>query len=265
MQKISLVKEVLISGPNLFGRPAFIRFTPCSAPGWYWDVGTNIVPINNQLVRIKKNRLVLQYQDNNLNVAEHILALRWTGLDSVIIEASAWPPYFGGMLKLWQAIEPNLTATNQQIPWLKIIEEKSVSTGKRSIRWASNKTPGLKIKIAVDFPKFGCLTKSFQLPSPELAGNFSAKPLAVNSYNAFWPALSRAAAKTGLWPHHKNLIWPTERPVPELLDELVNHRLLDLLGALAMIDHCRLPTGRVISIRGGHALDVQLITKNPVT
>lgn len=61
------------------------------------------------------------------------------------------------------------------------------------------------------------------------------------------------------------LAWPTERPVPELLDELVNHRLLDLLGTLAMIDHRRLPAGRVVSIRGGHALDVQLITKNPAT
>ncbi|NCU44675.1 hypothetical protein EOM71_03295 [Candidatus Falkowbacteria bacterium] len=265
MQKLSLTKEVLISGSNLFGRPAYLRLTPCSEPGWYWDVGTNIVPINRKLVRIKKNRVVLQYQASRLNVVEHILPLRWTGLDGVIIEASAWPPYFGGMLGLWQAIEPNLTTTNQQIPWLKIIEEKSVSTGKRSIRWASNKTPGLKIKIAVDFPKFGCLTKRFQLPDQNLINYFPARPLAVNSHNNFWPALSRAVTKTGLWPHHNCLAWPTERPVPELLDELVNHRLLDLLGALAMIDHCRLPTGRVISVRGGHALDVQLITKNPVT
>lgn len=179
MQKLSLTKEVLISGSNLFGRPAYLRLTPCSEPGWYWDVGTNIVPINRKLVRIKKNRVVLQYQAIRLNVVEHILPLRWTGLDGVIIEASAWPPYFGGMLELWQTIEPNL---------------------------------------------------------------------------------SQVAAKTGLWPHHNNLAWPTERPVPELLDELVNHRLLDLLGALAMIDHRRLPAGRVISIRGGHALDVQLIT-----
>lgn len=260
MQKISLTKEVLINGPNLFGRPAYLRLTPCSEPGWYWDVGTNIVPINRKLVRIKKNRVVLQYQASRLNVVEHILPLRWTGLDGVIIEASAWPPYFGGMLELWQTIEPNLAATNQQIPWLKITEEKSVSIGQRSVRWATNKAAGLKIKIAVDFPKLGRLTKNFQLPDSNLAGYFSARPLAVNSFNHFWPTLSRVAAKTGLWPHHKNLIWPTERPVPELLDELVNHRLLDLLGALAMIDYRRLPAGRVISIRGGHALDVQLIT-----
>lgn len=259
MQKISLTKEVLINGPNLFGRPAYLRLTPCSEPGWYWDIGTNIVPINRKLIRIKKNRVVLQYQASRLNVVEHILPLRWTGLDGVIIEASAWPPYFGGMLELWQAIESNLTATNQRIPWLKITEDKSVSIGQRSVRWATNKTAGLKIKIAVDFPKFGCLTKGFKLPSPELISHFSAKPLAVNSFNHFWPNLSRVAAKTGLWPHHNNLAWPTERPVPELLDELVNHRLLDLLGALAMIDHCRLPAGRVISIRGGHALDVKLI------
>jgi hypothetical protein len=46
--------------------------------------------------------------------------------------------------------------------------------------------------------------------------------------------------KTGLWPHHQHLAWPTEQSSQELLEELANHRLLDLLGALAMVDHYRL-------------------------
>lgn len=259
MQRLLLSKEVKINDFNLFGRPAFIYLTPCSEPGWYWDIGTDLVPINQSLVQLRKNRIVLQYRGNTLNIAEHILSLRWTGLDGVIVKASSWPPYFGGMMKLWQAIQLNLLETDQQVPWLKIAKEKSINIDGRSVRCASSNVSGLKIKITADFPRFGRLTKRFKLPDESLADYFTARPLATNSESNFWPTLSRMVEKTGLWPHHQHLAWPTEQSSQELLEELANHRLLDLLGALAMVDHYRLPAGRIISIKGGHALDVHLI------
>jgi len=265
IRKFSLSREVLINGPSLLGRPAYLQLTPCLDPGWYWDIGTDIIPINRKLVKLKKHRLALQYRRNTINIAEHILALRWTGLDGVVIKTSSWPPYFGGIFELWQKIDPNLLTTNQRIPWLEMAEEKSAIDGERSVSWQKpGVTPKLKIDITIDFSDFGRLTKSFQLPDQNLAQHFSARPLAINSCSNFWPALSRAAAKTGLWLHHDNLIWPTQICYTtrlSLLNELVDHRLLDLLGALAMIDHQQLPAGKIISIRGGHALDVQLINK----
>jgi len=239
-----------------------ITFIPSPHAGWWWDIGeTALVPIDTRVVTLKKNQLVLEKNDRSLHTIEHIMVLRWTGLDRVIIKSDPWPPYHGRPQEIWNALRPKTVLCKEEISWRNNLPSAQVRYDRdRTLHFYQESAPALTLKIICDFPKFGWGEKDFSLSQAldsRLEKCFAARPLSFNSNRSVLRWVSYGLYCLGIWKHHFCLAWPNLGQ--SLMDELVDHRLVDLLGALAMLDQERLPAGRIVSYKGGHLLDMKLM------
>jgi hypothetical protein len=266
MEILHLRKTVTITGQDIFGRAAFIKFYPSSNPGWYWKCGETLVPINKKLLALSRNHyLFLRHLKYRLYIVEHILVLRWTGLDGIIIESSPWPPYYGRVQEMWDELREYLITTDKNILWINPEKSLTVQKGDRILKFITpdtKKSNQLEINVAVDFPQFGGKANKkiiiSEANSLALIWCFAAKALFNNS-STIIQIVFGLLNKMGIWKHYKHVLWPRDYNNDQLLKEIVEHRAIDLLGALACFDEKGLPAGEIISYKGGHQLDIQLV------
>jgi UDP-3-O-acyl-N-acetylglucosamine deacetylase len=262
MKKLRLNESVTVKGYDLFGRKSSITFRPSEQPGWWWDNNGKVIPIDRKIVKLKKNQLILEKNGQKLHTIEHILVLRWLGLDGVIIQSDSWPPYHGRPQEIWDSLKPKTSPVAEEVKWGQHLCFKHVHhDDNRTVQFCPGLSKGLSLKIICDFPKFGRREKWFMISQegdPILEKCLGARALACNSRSIIIQSISGFLYHLGLWRHHHCLAWPNIRQ-ESLLDELVSHRLIDLLGALAMLNKNWLPAGIIISHKGGHALDLELI------
>jgi hypothetical protein len=257
MDLLRLTRPVAVSGRDMLGRKAQIRFLPLDMYGWHWKCGNQVVPITSDIASSNSRRITLQYKGHLLEIYEHIGVLRWTGLDGVAIESARMPPYFGRARELWQALEPFCKKTGEKIPWIQLCGDYSgtACVNGRNVTLSPGGN-GLTIKIFIDFKDLGEKTSTYGLPMP-LGEIFEARTLG-------WPSCLYYPSKlVGLlgWPHNGKAEWAQENSRQELLEKIALHRAGDLLGALSLITHDRLVSGKVISLKGGHKLDIGMIKK----
>ena len=96
---------------------------------------------------------------------------------------------------------------------------------------------------------------------------FSIKPkdvlLAMESFPQGYPIsryyISKTMSAIGIWKHHKRVTWPQHHSPNETARLFCLHGLADLFGALALVDHERLPAVNVERIYGGHYSDLMAI------
>lgn len=254
MKRLILKKRVTVEGRNIFGLRAFIEFSPTHKPGWHWQSKPEgePLPISAELARNKFRRLVLADGYKQLGVWEHIGSLRFTGLDGIVIKASANPPYFGRPLEFWQELKPWCEPDGNYLPWRKVAAHRFKRNGSRHMQMYPMRQgkDGLEIDIIIDYPGLGKKDFHFRLPEDDLEPIFEA-------YTIAFPTWLRWLAN--LWPHRGKINWPKNMPVDDLLTRTAEHRLGDLLGDLSLSVHTGLPSGCIHSRCAGHKLDLDLV------
>ena len=114
----------------------------------------------------------------------------------------------------------------------------------------------LEIHIIVDFPGLGRVERQYLLPLQSLDLILKARTL---GWPPHWYYPSAIGGALGLWRHHKWIAWPQTCAADDLLEEIANHRAGDLLGALSLVFHDKLLSGKIISHCAGHWADAQLL------
>ncbi len=261
MKRLRLKQKVEVTGRDYFGRPASISFTPSETPGWFLEGG---IPITPDIVNHSTRRMVLQSGCVTLNIFEHIGVLRYLGLDEVTISSTPWPPYITAG-ELWRKLQEHVEAVGE-MEWVCMNYPKMCigvcdKEGNRSTKMSQGTVGKMQITIRIDYknlPHSEPLRCS--LPSDEGEATLL-HSLDVGSQG--WPPklyhLSRVISVFG-WPHHKLITWPQEHSPQETVSRFMQHRLVDLLGCLAVA--CppgRLLSGNVVSEQSGHKGDIDLI------
>jgi hypothetical protein len=260
IKRLRLSRQVSIKGFDFFGRKAKITFFPCYNPGWHWMCGNKLVPINSKLVICDRKRIALRYGKHRLQIYEHIGALRFTGLDFIAVQSSEWSPYFGRVLELWEALKPFCIDTEEKIPWVRLKNKVSASILGRNGNYRSvslspmeNK---LEMEVIADFRKFGRSTFEFKYPYP-LEDVFQA-------YTLGWPPylhdISEILSEVKIWKHHNHMVWLKNDP-SSVIRETARHRAVDILGTISLVAHDALPSGKLVSFRGSHKLDMRVMSK----
>lgn len=266
MQAKKLSFQVSMGNQNLFGKDTMITVRPASQRGWHWeyDASKAPVPISANLLSFKKRRLVLRHKKASLNIYEHIGALRWTGLDSIVISSDSWPPYDGRSWELYRSLEIGAKKTNQQIQWCTLDQEISAEyKGSRSgfTKIIPNNLQSLKIIIVCGYEGLGKDEFIFNFPARDELFEEIFKALAPG-----WPPrlfyLQKFFSLLG-WPHLQKSLWMNHNQDKKwVLRQFALHRATDLLGALSLIHPERLLSGIVISNCSGHWADAEVVKKS---
>ncbi|MES2930160.1 MAG: hypothetical protein V4665_00025 [Patescibacteria group bacterium] len=272
IKRIRLLRAVTVRGRNIFGMPAWITFTPTGGHGWYLqDTHTNaLAPINKTLIRCGKNTLYARNRSTTIHELEHIMSLRWFGLDCVSITGSHWPPAYSTEEYWMHFCTSDLILSKEEdnIPVFDIIgAHKHYSNLKGMVRGthigAAPKTyPGfgeISIEVFIDYKGIGRNTKFYDLESfASVAGTY---PQGYPFYRYY---ACKAFSLIG-WPHMKRVVWPQKYKKEKTLNLFADHRALDIFGALAMIHHRMLPGNfHFSSICSGHLYDMHAIKNIPV-
>jgi UDP-3-O-acyl-N-acetylglucosamine deacetylase len=267
--RLVLKEKVDIEGRDIFGQQALLTLHPTDKPGWYWRVdGQDIAITVDMLVSRSAHYLSLNYKQHELKVVEHLLPLRFTGLDSVVIESpNNWTPYDAGGINFWLAVENKIKYDGELTPTNFSVAATHNEQGKkfnRILTYDPNKTGKLEVRAIIDYKKYGGKADNeISLPLTDfkdpqgLIKFFTARTLGQPQYLSFFLEQAR---KLG-WPHYKNIVWEKSGASPQqILEEIGRHRMLDFLGAMAVLPNAgEYLVGSFFSDKGNHASDVKLL------
>ena len=250
--------EVTIYGRNFIGIPTWVRLHHSNRPGWFWKAGDDILPVSTNIASARTRRLTFHHGNHRLSIVEHLLALRFWGLDEIIIEAGPFGLPFDGCAEIFlNSLKGN---TWKKGDCLTPVALPSLGFAMNIFRRANTTTrtsdiKDLRLEIFVDYPGIGSVRGSFVLTA-EAFEEIARTP------TLGWPpglrVLAKAASFLG-WAHAHRVVWPQEHNMESLKASIVRHRTLDFLGALALA----LPAGCIFSgvaasVRGGHGLELSL-------
>lgn len=259
MRRLVLTRSVHIVGRDFWGRKAQVVLEPTKAQGWFWRVGTCDVPIGPDLVCLAGRRLTLRYKNEELDVFEHLGALRAFGLDNVrIVARTSWLPYDGRAQLYVYRLLPHLCEEGTLVPMTKrvhgVVEHCDSITRRLTVTLGVGEV--LTVTIRVSYPLWGehILVRVF--PGGKWIDVAVAKPLARPSW---LQSIAQGASAFG-WPHYNNVLWPHGRKPDDILRELALHRILDLFGAIStLLAPGEYLTGNVEADCANHAVDVAFL------
>lgn len=285
----TLAKPVSVCGPGTFFGKATrkLTFEPLDEPGWWFDrsdlqedLPTRVTMRNVWTTGQTVSNIVLRSGEpkNYVRMVEHIIALRLgLGLDRVMIRSeSGDPPLFErGSLDLVDAIEQaGIIETTTPANWVTVKEPVCAVTPHGAFLAFRPCPPGgerrLRLDVAINFPTIiGKQRLRFDLNYHEFKAGSVARTNASAGKMIYCKTIGKIFADIrNLGYTKKNLLIAGRTRYanePRLVHEkkaleAVWHRAaLDLLAALALVDHGRF-VGEVISYKAGHRLDVQLVT-----
>jgi len=268
IKRLLLKNDVIIQGRSYWGRRTWMRFSPHpdGLPGWYWrpTPGAKAVPVTSKLVRAKLRRMEISHQGKSFQIWEHIGALRWTGLDSVIVESERpHPPYHGRPHEKWLQLKLHCQETDEFIPWVTVkepvrfVDPENVSRVVKIDPLKDERT--LRAYISIDYPGLTPHKMTFELPGNPLEPLFEWQ---TQGFPLWLYGVSKAASHIRLWHSHHKIEWVQEAPSREEgVRRWTVHRFIDILGALSLVSHEGLFAGHVFSHKGGHGTDVGLLQK----
>ncbi len=274
MRGWKLTTPVTLTGRTFWGQKSTLTLSPNrEETGWLWDTGDYHVPINADIMVSLKRRVALVAGGHILNEFEHIGILRAAGLEHVIISCSQkWPPYDGGSFALWQAamhkLVPGPKLKPYLVPWspgsYHHLECTISPIRSTSFLAFSNAESDRKLDITavVNYKKIMDEDVRYRFDSSKNPDGLVdlARARTLGWPTSLW-GLSKFADMCG-WPHHERIAWNHNRNPRELLDEVIRHRVLDMLGILSFLAPPGFYlTGQFHSRMGGHASDVALMKK----
>lgn len=270
-----LTHPVTVTGRSFAGAASQITLAPApqnlsgNKSAWYWKHGYNsdvtLVPISHTCASFRPRRIALVHGEHSLEIIEHITPLRFMGLSNVVIESGrSWPPYFGRTLEFCEALHGCIHRTRTLVRWCTVkfpitISHQTPLGGYTQWKPTKDGEHSLTVEVTVCNPKTWkrfTLERSFPRDWRDL-------PLLFEAYTTGRPdylkPISHLLQFFHLWHHHNHINWMDRHKEKDFLRTWAEHRLCDLLGALALTHPTRLPAGTVTSVFGGHQSDLMLL------
>jgi UDP-3-O-[3-hydroxymyristoyl] N-acetylglucosamine deacetylase len=246
-----------------------VRLTPAPAfTGFVFrrtDLGDFDVPAMPNSVARVAYATTLMRQGVMISTVEHLLAaLVGMGVDNCVVEIDGMEvPILDGSAEPWvDAIESaGIVELEAERHYLRLLRPVEVVEPNRSIRIEPADEYRVTCHIDFDNPAVGKQSRSVSISAGEFASDLAAAR--TFTFLSEVEALRAAGLIKGGSLENAIVLTPDGGAVNEFgvrwPDEFVRHKMLDLVGDLALFG---LPVlGHVIADRAGHALHTQLVAK----
>jgi UDP-3-O-acyl-N-acetylglucosamine deacetylase len=283
-RQTTLGRSVTVTGPGtFFGRAQrTLEFAPFHEQGWWFDridlpeslpIGVSVL---NVWTTVRNIVLCSGSPHNYMRMVEHMVALKYLGLDNVVIRMdSGDPPLFErSSMDLVEAIEEvGIVSLPTLATYVTVKEPVSILSpaGDAFLIFlpAKERSRRLTIDCAVDFASaIGQQRIRFDVNRKTVRRGAAARTNTNLTTMLFGKTIGKLFADTrNLGYTMKNILVAGPRRYvnrPGLIHEgksleAVWHRaVLDLLAAVALIDLGRF-AGHIVSYRAGHALDCAMV------
>lgn len=232
--------------------------TPCEAEirraafgdGLCVEVGGVRVAVHVDRVVPVAGATVLQVGDHRVSTVEHVLAaLIGAGVtDAIVVVTGGEVPILDGSADIWwHGIAGAGTIDGPPIEELVVTDVIEVAHGGGVARWSP--CDRCEVAVEVDYGVFAGAA-SVVIPGPDFAAISAARTFAMGADLDFLRSAGRGKGATLA----DTVIWDAAGPRNPLrmFDEPVRHKLLDVVGDLALVG--RPVRGRLDVERGSHAL-----------
>ena len=268
--------EISFSGIGLHsGAPVAMRLVPAAAGSGIVFRRTDLddfeIPANGRNVAKVSYATSLMRQSVLIQTTEHLLsALIGCGVDNVIVEVDNLevPILDGSALPYVHAFEATgLRQQRRRREYLRILKPVEVREGSKFIGVYPG--PGYTIDYTIDFPSpIGCERFTGDLASggqtgSQPGGDYARliAPARTFGFREDEPMLRNMGLIRGASEACAIILSRESGAIPALRfpDEFVRHKVLDLIGDLALAGH---PIqGRVVAERAGHAMHTALVQR----
>lgn len=248
------------------GAPVTMRLLPAPAGSGIvfrrTDLDNFEIPATGRNVAKVSYATSLMRQGVLISTTEHLLsALIGMGVDNVIVELDnlELPILDGSALPYVEAFrEAGIKTQRRKRECIKVLQPLEVRDGDKFIGVYPG--TGYRIQYRIDFPSpIGCQETSIDLAA-EMYGTFIA-PARTFGYKADETKLRDMGLIRGASPENAIVLGPKgpENGPLRFSDEYVRHKVLDLIGDLALAG--RRIEGLVVAERAGHAMHTALVSK----
>lgn len=270
MQLVNLKGLVEISGADVLGRPSLVTLGPCpnDQHGWSWSTdGEGFWPVTVLSTQCNSSlrHLYLYRNGKKANILEHLLPLAFLGLRDIhMIAPKPWLPYLMPG-EVWKILEPHLQFEDERIRWKTV--ENTVRHGYKKKRDGHeafteirpHSKPTLVVDITISYPGLGERKRVYDLS--RTSNDELVRIMSVGPQGWYWPiGILELLLRWRKWPHINKVVWPRFGSVElreQTLDKFLDHRFLDILGALALLGRGQfLPAVHVESVCSGHEADL---------
>ncbi|RME29255.1 MAG: UDP-3-O-[3-hydroxymyristoyl] N-acetylglucosamine deacetylase [Deltaproteobacteria bacterium] len=262
----TLRRAVSLAGVGLHtGRRTRVRLGPAAPDTGYVFVHPahdSVIPAGHDAVVHTTLATTLGNQHWRVATVEHLLAaLRGMGLDNVEIEVDGDElPALDGSARPWVDLVQQSGVVAQQAPArrLVILRPVEVVQGDRWARLCPARR--LEVRARIDFDHKDVGRQELELGLDN--GQFVQQLSWARTFGFLADVEHMRAMGLGMGGGlHNAVVFDDDGPLnPEGLraaDELVRHKILDMIGDLALLGHPVI--GRLEAVRPGHALTVELI------
>ena len=282
-RQTTLGNPVLVTGSGTFLGKAerTLEFEPTTRAGWFFD-RTDLsdsmpiaVSVQNVWTIVRNIVLCSGSPHNYMRMVEHIVALKYLGLDNVVIKMdSGDPPLFDrSSMDLVEAIErAGIVSQHEPARCVTVKEPVTVVSANGGFLTFSPPADGhrrLTVDCAIDFPTaIGRQRIRYDVNRVTVRHGAAARTNTNLWMMLYCKTIGKVFADTrNLGYTLKNILVAGPRHYvnrPHLVHngkslEAVWHRgVLDLLAAVALIDQGRF-VGAIQSYKAGHALDVEMV------
>jgi hypothetical protein len=235
--------------------------------GHAWVVKRNgtCVPINPETVDATRFQMLAVRVGNRYRarVLEHLLPLKMFGLQQVMLdEPSAFLPYDGSSRLFLDRVLPHCDRRIMEVPVHTLIRPvmwkyPDLRGGREAFTRLEPLHDGrLLIDVTINYPGLGEAQESYVFPNEPLLRRVARSKSQGWPRHRYWVSL--ACSKIGIWYHHDHVMWPQGIHREEVLRRFLDHRCLDILGALGVLTNGWHLSARVVSVCSGHHADMQV-------
>lgn len=250
-----------LSGIGLHsGQPCRVQVFPQCEPGLFFNHQGTLIPILASQIRSTHYCTTLQAGTFSAQTIEHLLAALWgSGISAARLELEGPEcPILDGSAKPWQ--EALAQAGIQRLPSQRRFFRPSapgqLGDEQAWIRWEPADTLSLSYQIAYPGPPALSLQRAFAYSPEAFAHELAAARTFVylQEVEALWQAGLALGGSS-----ENALVIANQVPAPDwrFEDEPVRHKLLDLIGDLALLG--AFPLVRIQAFRTGHRHHVTMV------
>ena len=257
-----LNEPVVISGQSLLGLRAEIRLERTQEPGWWIAMDGTDVKLSPALLGTGHRHLTLQSGAWKTRIVEHLLPLRFFGLDNVriVFVKRKRMPYRGTGKEFVQAVKQQMRPDGMLESYtLNTSYRVQVRDGWGTLEFEPRTSGGLEFQVTIDYPNDPAIKfDTFRWTLSRDMLNRWAQAKGLGHFHPLRPFLRKLSAIG--WAHADQWVWRGDLSPWEMAYSLAEHRLWDYLGALAVaLPDGGMPIGLVNMYVASHADDVRQI------
>ncbi len=265
----TLAREITISGHGLHGaRPSRVRLVPVEQPSGlvFKHLGTGVeIPASADFAGDIQLATTLVKDGVRLQTIEHLLsALVGLEVEHLLIAVEGEGtdtelPILDGSARPWMEaiLQTGVRSLNGSRRFIKVLRPVEVERGGKRIRVSPY--DGLRVRYTIDFPlaSLGRQSRELSITPEKYRAEVGAARTFCLEQEIDWMRANGLALGGSL---DNAVVYGAEGPLNESLrfhDEAVRHKILDLLGDIALLGAPLL--GLIEAQAAGHALHVDLV------